>query len=544
MLAKIKVWHDFFLFGSSNTKLMGSTATAGRMFFMLLVGLEMDIPFLLRSLRRSIIITAGSAASSFIAAAASSSIIYRATGPNGNPILFLLILALLYTNTSSPIIIRMCTELKLATSDIGRLAVSSSLLNDMACLLILAVASTARSGPYNNRTKFQKLMGGLIALVLLVVSAWALRPTVRWINRRNEGRRHIRSMEMAGLLFSVFLVAVTMEVMGYNSTMACFMLGLVMPREGCTLRTMVDKLSYPINNLVLPIFFGFAAINTDMSTLGGGMMGAVALMVVLNIVSKVVGTLGATWYLGISVNEGILLGFLLNIKGHVDLVLVSLARGAEIWGEEAQKVLLVTILLATLIAGPTAAFVIRLERRSLCYRGASLHHHPPGAELRILACVHSPRDVPTMLNLVEICGGGAPESPLAAYLMHLVELTAGAASYLLYHQQDVEEDGGWEHGGDDARIITAAADVFSIETGIGLRQVMVVSAMETMQEDVYNATVDVRASLVLMPFHKHQRVDGRMQVFADIFHFIDLSYTLTIVRETSACVYIMVSLKC
>ncbi|KAI0519432.1 hypothetical protein KFK09_006879 [Dendrobium nobile] len=472
----------------------------------------MDIPFLLRSVRRSIIITTGSAVSCFIAAISSSTIIYRATGPNGNPLLFLLILALLYTNTSSTIVIRMCTELKLATSDLGRLAVSSSLLNDMACLLVLAVATTTSPGPYNQRTQTQKLIGGLTALLMLTISAWVLKPLVRWMNKRNEGRRHIRHLEMVGLLLFVFIVAVMMEMMGYNSTMACFMLGLVMPREGCTVRTLVDKLSYPINKFVLPIFFGFAGISTDMSGISGGMMGAVVVMVVLNIAAKVVGTLAATRYLGMAVYEGIVLGFLLNIKGHVDLVLVSLARGAEIWGEEAQKVLLVTVLMATLAAGPAAAFVIRLERSSLRYRGAYLHHHPIGAELRILTCIHGPRDVPTMLNLVEICGGGAPESPLAAYLMHLVELTAGAASYVLYHQHDVEDDGGWEHGGDDARIITAAADVFSIETGIGLRQVTVVSAMETMQEDVYNATVDVRASLVLMPFHKHQRVDGRMQV--------------------------------
>lgn len=173
-------------------------------------------------------------------------------------------------------------------------------------------------------------MGGLLALLVLAVSASVLRPMVRWMNRRNEGQKHIRYFEMVGLLLFVFMVAVTMELMGYNSTMACFMLGLIMPREGCTLRTLVDKLSYPINNFVLPIFFGFAALNTDMSSIRGEMMGAVVVMVVLNIASKVAGTLAATVYLGIPVYEGMVLGFLLNIKGHVDLVLVSLAREEEV----------------------------------------------------------------------------------------------------------------------------------------------------------------------------------------------------------------------
>ncbi|KAK8959241.1 Cation/H(+) antiporter 15 [Platanthera guangdongensis] len=516
MLGKLKMWNEF-LYGESKTNVLGAVVIGGRMVFMFLIGLEMDIPFLLRSLRRSSIIALGSSTACLFAAVTSSSIIYRATAPNGNPFVFMIILALLFANTSSPMVIRMCAELKLSSSEIGRLAVSSSLLNDMACLLIVSTAITMRYSSYSSQNYSQKLIGGSIALLLLVTSAVALKATVRRLNEQNRGRRHLPNLEAMCLLSFVMLVACVLEVIGYNSTMASFLLGLVMPRGGGALRTLVDKLSYPANNLILPVFFGFAAMTTDITTIRGHVVWTVVvMMVILNIAAKVLGTIAAASYLGVPLSEGIVLGFLLNIKGHVDIVLVSLARGSEvrpsIWGEEALKILLVTVLLSTLAAVPAAAAVTRFQRRALRYRRAALHSQPYGAELRLLACVHCSRDLPTMLNLIEICGGGRPASPLNAYLMHLVELTAGTASYVLYHQHDAEEDSGWEHGGDDELVVTAAADVFSLETGIGLRQVTVVSTLETMQEDVYNATVDIRASLVIVPFHKHQRVDGRMQV--------------------------------
>ncbi|KAK8949129.1 Cation/H(+) antiporter 15 [Platanthera zijinensis] len=511
MLGKLKTWNEF-LYGASKTNALGAVVIGGRMVFMFLIGLEMDIPFLLRSLRRSSIIALGSSTACLFAAVASSTMIYHATEPNGNPFAFMIILGLLFANTSSPMVIRMCAELKLSSSEIGRLAVSSSLLNDMACLLIVSTAITMRYSSYSSQNYSQKLIGASIALLLLVTSAAALKATVRRLNERNKGRRHLPNLEAMCLLSFVMLVACVLEVIGYNSTMASFLLGLVMPRGGGALRTLVDKLSYPANNLILPVFFGFAAMTTDITTIRGDMVWTVVVMVILNIAAKVLGTIAAAWYLGVPLREGIVLGFLLNIKGHVDIVLVSLARGSKIWGEEALKIFLVTVLLATLAAGPAVSVVTRFQHRALRYRCAALHSQPYGAELRLLACVHCSRDLPTMLNLIEICGGGRPASPLNAYLMHLVELTAGTASYVLYHQHDAEEDSGWEHGGDDELVVTAAADVFSLETGIGLRQVTVVSTMETMQEDVYNATVDIRASLVIVPFHKHQRVDGRMQV--------------------------------
>ncbi|KAK8971371.1 hypothetical protein KSP40_PGU017730 [Platanthera guangdongensis] len=71
----------------------------------------------------------------------SSAIIYRATAPNDN--------------TSSPMVIRMCAELKLRSSEIRHLVVSSSLLNNMACLLIVSTVITTYFSSYFNQNHVQ-----------------------------------------------------------------------------------------------------------------------------------------------------------------------------------------------------------------------------------------------------------------------------------------------------------------------------------------------------------------------------------------------------
>ncbi|PKA51613.1 Cation/H(+) antiporter 15 [Apostasia shenzhenica] len=515
VLGKIRLWQEQ-VFRPDSLNLMWPFAILGRLFFMLLVGLEMDVPFLRRSLRSASAVALGGGAASVLAAAVSFEIIYRTTGSGGDRLLFFFILALLYANTASPMVIRMCTELKLAASEVGRLAVSAALLNDLFCLLFVAVATAAVNRDRVRRSVGQKVASGMVALLVVCMAMWVLRPAVRWVNGRNQGRRHIGGVEFAALLSFMLVVAVVMETVGYNSTMACFLMGIVVPREGSTARTMVDKLSYPVDNFVLPIFFGYAAAQTDLSAINSKMAAPVVAMVTLGLAAKTVGTLAAVRYLGMQTYQGLAIGFLLNIKGHIDFILVSMARSTSIWGEDAQTVLLVTVLATTLTAGPAAALVVRIQRRALRYRGTALERQPPYSELRVLACLHGERDVPTLLNLLELCNGAAASGDprIAVYLMHLVELTANSRNYMLYHQQDAvaAETGGWVHGGDAARHIAAAADLFSIETGIVLRQVTVVSALNTMQADVFNAAEDVRASMVVVPFHKHQRVDGRMMI--------------------------------
>lgn len=53
-------------------------------------------------------------------------------------------------------------------------------------------------------------------------------------------------------------------------------------------------------------------------------------------------------------------------------------------------------------------------------------------------------------------------------------------------------------------------DTFTHQTGITIRQVTAVSAFANMHEDICNCAEDVRASLVVLPFHKFQRIDGKM----------------------------------
>ncbi|KAL6979535.1 hypothetical protein U1Q18_021196 [Sarracenia purpurea var. burkii] len=55
-------------------------------------------------------------------------------------------------------------------------------------------------------------------------------------------------------------------------------------------------------------------------------------------------------------------------------------------------------------------------------------------------------------------------------------------------------------------------DAFAADTGVVVHQVKAVSPFPNMYSDVCDRAEDVRASIVLLHFHNHRRIDGKMEM--------------------------------
>lgn len=107
-----------------------------------------------------------------------------------------------------------------------------------------------------------------------------------------------------------------------------------------------------------------------------------------------------------------------------------------------------------------------------------------------------------MLTLSNLCAGNS-WSLISVYLLHLVELTQKYA-VTLYNQRS-SHNSNWDGDSNDIKQVSVAADAFSQDTGLLVRQLTAMSSYRTMHEDVYMTAEEVRACLVLLPFHKEQR---------------------------------------
>uniref|UniRef100_A0A0E0CTM3 Uncharacterized protein n=1 Tax=Oryza meridionalis TaxID=40149 RepID=A0A0E0CTM3_9ORYZ len=494
-----------------------------RIIFMFFIGLEMDLRYLRHHLRRSLAIACGGSGLCLLLAALAGPFFYGLLHPGQGPFkpeklyastaLFMLVL----TTTASPVLIRIVTELKLTGSEAGQLAIGAAFANDMASLSVFSimVVGTTAYGPDGQPTPSFPDMSIVMSMAFTAcLAVLAAARAARLLNRLKRGRRYVSKYELCAMLLLIIALSLLEQVFGYSASMTAFLIGLAMPRDGPTARTLVDRLTYPVHQLVMPLCFGAIGARLDFAAVGSftamQFAVAVAFTTLLGAVGKVGGTVLAGRMLGISARESLVLGFLLNVKGYCDILAINFGNQAGIWGQTAQVVLLLSSILNTFMAGPAAAAIVRQQRAASRYRSRCLQDLKVDHELRVLVCVHGAGGVHTMLTLAELSKGTAP---LAVYLLHLVELMAARKYAIthLYHDADADADADDEWGyAREIEQVAAAVNTFTYDAGVPVRQMTAISSLGSMDADVRNGVEDSRASLVIVPFHKEQRYDGRM----------------------------------
>ncbi|KAI7738345.1 hypothetical protein M8C21_008408 [Ambrosia artemisiifolia] len=500
--------HVFF-FQNFAVDFYESMALYCRISIMFLLGLEMDISYLMRNLRPVIIIACGGCLMCSIFASAISLFVYEETGSHGSRFTLALVIIVVLANTASPIVFRLAADLKFATSDIGRLAISTSLVGDMYAVFILVMISGEKHKQTVNGWALMAFCSLLLLVGIIIFTSYL----VNWLNKRNRDEKNLQAVEVMLLCLVILVAAMTLETMGFSSIIACFLMGSTFPRGGKSARTLLAFLTYMVRNFVFPIYFGYTGFKADTSYLNEIKRVAIVLMViVLSIGGKILGTLAACWYLKTPLNEGVLLAFLMNMKGHVDILTLTTAMQNKVLNSPLFYNLMVSaIVISSLISASLISFLVRRESDTIGAKHIPMEYHTPDKELRLLTCVHSRHPVDCMVKLI-VSLRGSDNVPISPYLMHLVELpekTKKSSSF--YDQEDDEFSDDEDDDSNDDVEINASVDMYIEETKIMIHQAKTVAPFLTMYQDVCDFSDDIRASFIVLPFHKHQRIDGKFE---------------------------------
>ncbi|XP_058005163.1 cation/H(+) antiporter 1 isoform X2 [Hevea brasiliensis] len=481
-----------------------------RILFMFLIGLETDIPYIKRNFRQASMIACGGIIACSAFGAAITIFVIRMLIINEHKLIFAHIIMIILASSAPPVVIRLITELKFHTAEVGRLAISSSLINEMSCMIWYDIVIAFTSG---------KMFGhGILCLVFTVLAVVLNRFLAIWYNRRRQNQRYLPGTDVLTILSPIIFFSFLIEEFGYNSTISCFFIGVMFPREGKTTRTLLHKLTYSVNNFILPIYFGFNGFRFDVSYLGSFRnVIVVVLVIVLSIGGKIIGTLVACHYLKIPRNEGVILAFILNLKGHGELLLIDVvpkSKAFDWWDDNFHNLVIIVVVLNTFIAGPVVSCILKREEKYSQGHNSLEIDDGPQSELRILFCVYSSRHISAKIGLISALNG-FKKVPIRPYLMYLVELPKKRCkTNLMYHeledgdQYSDEED----YGGNDVLEINDAVDNFSTETKVIVYIKKVVSSFAAMFENVCNSVEDFRVSILILTYHKHQRLDGKMEI--------------------------------
>lgn len=193
----------------------------------------------------------------------------------------------------------------------------------------------------------------------------------------------------------------------------------------------------------------------------------------------------------------------------------------QVLGDEVFSIMVLVTLIMTAVISPIVTLIYKPRKRLIPYKKRSVQSSRLDAELRVLVSIHTPRNVPTVINLLEATHPNK-RSPICAYVLHLVELTGRASAMLAVHAN--RQSGGPALNKTQAQtdqIITAFQNFQEHVGYVSVQPLTAISPYSTMHEDICNLAEEKRVAVIIIPFHKQQTVDGDMQDTNPAFRMVN-----------------------
>jgi Kef-type K+ transport system membrane component KefB len=204
-------------------------------------------------------------------------------------------------------------------------------------------------------------MLGCFAAYLVLMMTVARPALSRWL-----GNGHLSESRLIGLIGIVFASALITEYIGLHYVLGGFIAGLILPRR--VAHDIAARIE-TVTMLLLPFFFLTAALRTDIGALGPVIFLIAAIATFVGLVGKVVGAAVPARLCGSSWREALALGALMQTKGLMEVVVLTILLDASVVSPATFTALLIMTLMTTTLAKPLA--VLMLPRRSLVGSGST-----------------------------------------------------------------------------------------------------------------------------------------------------------------------------
>ncbi|MFC6883264.1 MULTISPECIES: cation:proton antiporter [Actinomadura] len=251
--------------------------------------------------------------------------------------------------TAFPMLARILYERDLQNTRIGRLSLMAGGVDDAMAWCLLAVLSAVHLGSGLGSAAKTIGLSVVFVLVMLTVVARGL---------KIFGRRVLAAGQVSnGAMYVIVLVPLTAgwltDWIGIYSVFGGFIAGLAMPRDPAFRQMVHGRMMDVVSTLLLPVFFTFSGLNTELSGLGGGtMLLSFAAILAAGFAGKYFGCAFAMRGLGFGWRESYAVGSLMNARGLMILIFINIGLAQGMITHQVFAMLVMVAVITTATALP------------------------------------------------------------------------------------------------------------------------------------------------------------------------------------------------
>lgn len=411
------------LFPAQSMPFLGLASQVGLIFFMFLIGLELDANLLRGHGRASIVISHTSIVVPFALGALLAVYIYPSLSPSDVSFMsFMLFLGAAMSITAFPVLARIMTERHLLRTRLGAITIACAAVDDVTAWCILAfVVSTVRAASVGDA-----VVTTLLALGYIAVMAFLLRPFLLRLGARGVDRHAMTQNVVALTFFFVLLSSLITESIGIHALFGAFLLGAIMPREGGYAQALAEKIEDFVVVFLLPLFFAYSGLRTQIGLLDSpGLWACCGIIILVACLGKFGGSALAARLVGLNWREAGAIGILMNTRGLMELIVLNIGLDLGVISPTLFTMMVIMALVTTFITTPLLHW---MYPRELVVE--YLPSAPRSAEgYSVLMCVANNATGPGMATLsAALAGDDLPNTTL--YALRLVPPAERTSSYV------------------------------------------------------------------------------------------------------------------
>jgi Kef-type K+ transport system membrane component KefB len=350
-----------YLFPASSLGFLNALSQIGVIVFMFLVGLNINPKELKHEGHAAVLASHVSITAPFVLASILALYLYpRLSDDSVAFTSFALFMGAAMSITAFPVLARILAERKMLHGRLGTVAIACAAVDDVTGWCILAyIVVLIRSA--QSATSIWATLGGIVVFAVIMIFG-----VQRLLNglflKAYQQWGHLSENRMAFMLLLVLVSALFTERLGIHLLFGAFLMGAIMPKEPTFVRYVLDRFETITVTLLLPLFFAFTGLRTNVALVKGPAMWMYcALIILVATVGKLGGSTLASWLSGMPLRESAGLGILMNTRGLMELVILNIGLDIKVISPALFSMMVIMALVTTFMTTPVLNLICPKE---------------------------------------------------------------------------------------------------------------------------------------------------------------------------------------